>query len=242
MIRIAVCDDEEYTGRLIYDKVKKLICEQEGVYEVKLFTRAVNLLYEIEDGAYFDLLLLDIEMPDLDGMKLSETIKAYLPLVLTIFITSHEKYVYESFKVQPFRYIPKPLFDRMMPSALKDAICLIKKYDGIFFIAENKDGIEKIDIRNITYIWHREKYAYIEKKDGSRIKVRKTLKQVYSELPMDDFIWIDRGCICNIVHISKINCGDILLNDGTRLQISKDRISDVKSRLRKYGTKRAYIE
>jgi len=233
VIRIAICDDDEYTCKLIYNKIDRLMCGQNCVYEGKIFTKARNLLYEIEEGAYFDLLFLDIEMPDFDGMKLSEIVRNYLPEVLVIFISLYEKYVYESFRVQPFRYIPKAFFDKMMPTALNDAICLIKKYAGAFYIVENQNGIEKINIRNITYIWHRGKYAYIEKRDENRAKIRKTLKQIYNELPKDDFIWIDRGCICNVVHISKISNGDVLLTDGTRLQISKDRLSYVKSALRR---------
>ena len=96
MIRVAICDDDIEKGKWIYSQVHDLTNRYIGNYEIQLFTSSKSLLYEIEDGMDFELLLLDIEMPELDGMKLTEIIKTYLPDVLIMFITSHEKYVYES--------------------------------------------------------------------------------------------------------------------------------------------------
>lgn len=234
MIKIAICDDEIKKESRIDCLVEKCLSNYQGIYEKQLFSSSRGLLYEIQDGTSFDLFLLDIEMPELDGLELTEKIKNYFPDVLVIFITSYEKYVYESFKVQPFRFIPKKFLNEMLPAALNDAIELLKKFEDKYFYAENGMGMEKIPMRSITYIWHREKYAYIEKITGTNTKVRKTLKQVYSELPSGDFVWIDRGCICNMMQISGISRGDVLLTDGTRLQVSKDRLTEVKTLLRKY--------
>ncbi|MGN0335463.1 MAG: LytR/AlgR family response regulator transcription factor [Lachnospiraceae bacterium] len=234
MIRIAICDDDIDKGKWIYSKVWNLMNSYFCNCEIQIFSSSKTLLHEIGDGMCFELLLLDIEMPELDGMKLTEIIKTYLSDVLIIFITSHEKYVYESFKVQPFRFIPKIYIEKMLPLAMKDAMEYIKKSEGKFLCIENNNGLEKIPTRIITYIWHREKYAYIEKTNGEHAKVRKTLKRVYDELPQEDFVWLDRGCICNLIHIGRISRGDVVLIDGTRLQVSKDRLTEVKDTIRKY--------
>lgn len=234
MIKIAICDDDLEKGEIIESMLMTWMNEHQKGYEKQLFSNSRGLLYEIEDGTEFDVLLLDIEMPELDGIALTEKIKKILPDVLIIFITSHERYVYESFKVQPFRFIPKKYLNQMFPLALKDAVEWFEKSEGKYLYIENQEGMEKIPTRSITYIWHREKYAYVEKTGSSCAKVRKTLRQIYEELPKEDFIWIDRGCICNLLQISKIDKGDILLTDGTRHPISRDRLTDVKNTLRKY--------
>lgn len=234
MIRIAICDDDIENGKIVYGMLNDWVNSNQKYCEKQFFPSSRDLLYEIEDGAGFDVLLLDIEMPDLDGIVLTEKVKKYLPDALIIFITSHEKYVYESFKVQPFRFIPKKFQEQMLPSALKDAVEVFEKCEGKYLYVENQEGMEKITVRSITYIWHREKYAYIERTNGKRAKVRKTLKQVFEELPKEDFVWIDRGCICNLMQISKIDRGDVLLTDGTRHAISRERLTEVKSILRKY--------
>lgn len=234
MIKLAVCDDNREMCEFISKQAETYMHSQNDSFTIQSFYGGQELLYEIEDGAIYDIVLLDIEMSGLDGIKLTEFIKAYLPDILIIFITDHEKYVYESFKVQPFRFIPKNFMEQMLTGALKDAILYINKFWNKYYFAQNQAGMEKIPTRSITYIWHKEKYAYIEKINGESTKVRKTLKQVYGELPAEDFIWIDRGCICNLMHISRISEGDILLIDGTRLQVSKDRLSNVKKTLSNY--------
>lgn len=234
MIRFAICDDDVENGKEICSRLDEWMDSNHKCCEKYVFTESRGLLYEIEDGTTFDVLMLDIEMPVMDGIELTEKIKNYLPDALIIFITSHEKYVYESFKVQPFRFIPKKYLTQMLPTTLKDTIEVFEKCEGKYLYVENQEGMEKIQVRSITYIWHHEKYAYIERTNGNRAKVRKTLKQVFEELPQEDFIWIDRGCICNLMQISKIDKGEVVLTDGTRHTISRERLAEVKSTLRKY--------
>ncbi len=234
MVKIAICDDELERGKLTADLLGNWMSQNHRHYEMALFSSSSGLLCEVEDGTEYDILLLDIEMPQLDGIELTEKIKRYLPDVLIIFITSYERYVYESFKVQPFRFIPKKYLEQMFPAAIKDAMEVYEKGEGKYLYVENQDGIERIPVRSITYIWHRGKYAYIERTNGQHSKTRKTLKQIYEALPEEDFIWIDRGCICNLIQILKIDRGEIWLTDGTSHPVSRERLTEVKGILRKY--------
>jgi len=234
MINIAICDDTEKEGKIVYEWVCKYFANKEEIHKIWLFNSSKALWYEIEDGKQFDILLLDIEMPEIDGIDLTYAIKEKIPETLVIFITSYEKYVYESFKVQPYRFIPKNKISGMLPEALNDAICYIKKQAGKAYIVKNQQGIEKILIKNIIYIWHYGKYAYIEKINGENVKVRKTLKEIYQELPEEHFEWIERGCICNLSHIVKIADNCVYLTNGEIQQISRERLREIKERLRHY--------
>lgn len=234
MISIAICDDNELMSRQVETEVKRLLDEKRVMYTEEVFNDSSFLLYEIQDGAHYDLLLLDIEMPELDGISLMNKVREYLPDCLAIFITSHEKYVYESFKVQPFRFIPKTMMKEQLPSAILDAVVWIEKTVQCFYSAENQQGMEKIPIGRITHIWHEKKYAYIEQTDGKSTKVRKTLKQIYDDLPKGDFIWLDRGCICNLAHIAKVSGNSVILTTGKDLQVSRDRMTEIKGMIRSY--------
>lgn len=234
MVRIAVCDDNEREAGTAEKVVRSCCRKEEKVCESRVFCNSRALLYEVEEGEYFDILLLDIEMPELDGMALTGKIKKYLPDALIIFVTSYEQYVYKAFEVQPYRFVPKAHIEEMLPVAVADAMRLAFDRDGKFYVAENQRMLEKIPLRSITYIWHQEKYAYIEKSNGEHTKVRKTLRQVYKELPQEDFMWMDRGCIVNLSQIARITGDDLILTDGTRLSVSKDRLTELKSRVREY--------
>ena len=234
MFNIAICDDTENERDIVHSEVRKYFANKKEVYNICLFNRSKALWYEIEDGKQFDILLLDIEMPEMDGIDLTRIIKEKIPETLVIFITSYEKYVLESFKVQPYRFIPKEKISTMLPDALEDAIKYLNKQEGKAYVIQNHQGMEKVLIKNIIYIWHHGKYAYIEKTNGENVKVRKSLKEVYQDLPEEHFEWIDRGCICNLSHIVKIVDDSVQLTNGEIQQISKDRIKETKERLRRY--------
>lgn len=236
MIRIALCDDNEEKGKWIDSCVEQQMQRHGVIYEKQFFCGSKNLLYEIEDGAWFDAFLLDIDMPELNGFQLTEEIRKYLPDAMVIFITNYEKYVYESFRVQPFRFIPKARLEEMLPDVLADMLTAIEKQEGKYYHVDNQDGMESFLIKSILYIWHMGKYTYLERSDGKTSKVRKALKQVYEEMPKEDFLWIERGCICNLMQIRKISEGNVVLTDGTRLPISRDKLTEVKEQLRRYWT------
>lgn len=236
MFRIAICDDsKEFLSEIEKEVAGSLEKQGEGC-EIKCFSDSTILFNEIAEGLKVDLLFLDIEMPGVNGISLTEKVKKYLPEVLTILITSHEKYVYDSFKVQPFRFVPKKYMKEMLFPAIRDAVEVLRKCENRFIYIENRDGLQRLGTRTITYIHHKGKYAYIELSNGKCEKVRKTLKQVYEELPKPDFIWLDRGCICNMLYISRISKGDIILNDETKLRMGRERITEIKNEFRKYWT------
>lgn len=234
MIHIGVCDDDEKVGEWIR-KLAEEYCHSQGqICESRVFSSGNALLYEAEEGEHFDLLLLDIEMPGLDGMSLTKAVRRFLPEAIIIFVTSHGKYVYESFKVQPYRYVIKGMIQEMLPEALKDAVKKILDDEGKVYIAENQWALEKIPIRNIAYIWHGGKYAYIEKLDGTHTKVRKTLRQVYGELPEGDFVWADRGCVVPLAQIDRITDEEVFLKNGVKKNFGREKITELKGKLRRY--------
>lgn len=107
MMHIAVCDDDQKDCKEI-DSILKECCGEAGVlYDREIFEDSVELIDEVERGIYYDIFLLDIEMPKINGLELAAKIRDSLPLAIVIFITSHEKYVYKSFEVQARRFVPK---------------------------------------------------------------------------------------------------------------------------------------
>ena len=86
VLKIAVCDDEESSVSLSETYTRQCLEACSAAGEVTCYTRSQNLLCDItEDGFHYDLILLDIEMPETDGMELAEKIKPFLPDVKIIF-------------------------------------------------------------------------------------------------------------------------------------------------------------
>lgn len=234
MLRIAVCDDD----KTIVENHKKITeaslrqCGSMG--EIELYTASDNLLYDVaEDHVFFDLILLDIEMPGASGMEIAEKIKPYLPNVKIIFITSHMEYAIDAFELSIFRYVPKADIEKRLSAAIQDAVKLIELEAGKSYTIQTNSRLEKIPYRDIYYIERDGKNASITAAFGVS-KVRKSLQQVYEELGADEFIYIDRGCIVNMIHIMQIKSGMAVLKNGTALPISRSHLQEVKEQINNY--------
>ena len=234
MIKVAICDDEEKAVALHEQIVRKCL-QSEGVgYEITTYTQSRNLLYDItDDGFFYDLILLDIEMPGISGMEIPQRLKGFLPNVRIIFVTSHTEYAIDAFELSIFRYVPKNNLEVKLAAAVTDAAKLIELEAGQEYTIQTASRMEKIPYKDIFYIQRDGKNASIISSVGIA-KVRKSLQQVFDELNTPEFIFVDRGCIVNIIHIMKISDGMVVLKNGEQLPISRSHLQEVKQKINQF--------
>ena len=234
MLHIAICDDDSDTVQSNRKIAEDCLKKCGSASEISAYTHSENLLYDItEDGFFFDLILLDIEMPGSTGMELAGKIKPFLPNVKIIFITSHVKYAIDAFELSIFRYVPKSDIAQRLPGAICDAIRLIELEDGKFYTIQTNSRLEKIPFKEIFFIERDGKNANISTSSGTA-KVRKSLQQVYEELSAKEFIFIDRGCIVNMIHVMQVKEGMVVLKNGAALPISRSHLQEVKAQINAY--------
>lgn len=237
MLKIAICDDSENQVKMLHKQVMEFITENHELAEVVLYTQSRLLQYDIQEGSYFDLILSDIEMPNVDGMELVSHIRKFLPESIVIFITSHLKYSVDAFELSIFRYIPKDCIETRLPKALEDAFRMMHLQSERFFTIETSHRMERIPWKKMVYIQRDGKNSVFYLMDGSVTKVRKSLSQVYSELDETDFVYIDKGIIINLSHIMSIKDGIIEMEDGNIVTCSNARLKQLKKELQKYWSK-----
>ena len=235
MIQVGICDDEPVMLHTLESFTHNCFSQNQVFATIQTFSSSLNLIYEIQDGTHFDLLLLDIEMPEMNGMQLAAQVKQLLPQVLVIFITSHIEYALDAYELSIFRYIPKTNMDTRLTHALLDAAQFIQVQMSKSYIIQNQNRLERIPYKNLLYISHEGKNALLITNlnllQASSFKVRKTLQQIYEELDTNEFIFIDRGCIVNLSHILSIKNNECILKDGTHLAVSQSRMQDLKEHM-----------
>ena len=234
MVKIAICDDEEMSVAL-HEKIVRECLQSAGIgYEITTYTQSRNLLYDITDYAFFyGLILLDIEMPGINGMELPQKIEEFLPNVRIIFVTSHTEYAIDAFELSIFRYVPKNNLEVKLPAAVLDAARLIELEAGQEYTIQTVNRTEKIPFKDIFYVQRDGKNASIVSSAGTA-KVRKRLQQVFDKLNTPEFIFIDRGCIVNIIQIMKISGGMAVLKNGEQLPISRSHLQEVKQKINQF--------
>ncbi|MDD6086062.1 MAG: LytTR family DNA-binding domain-containing protein, partial [Oscillospiraceae bacterium] len=226
---------------LILSKVEELV----GVFfrthciEMKMqsYQLSENLTYDLQDGLYYDLFLLDIEMPGIDGRELAKSIHNNMPAAKVIFITSHLEYAVEAYEFSIFRYIPKTAIEEKLSAALNDFYKLYRLERNEFYTIQVKNYVEQLSYRDILYILKEGKYAVFHLANGRTNSVRKTLAQIFKEINKDYFYFADRGCIVNLANVLGMNENGILFSDNQRLSISKASISDFKTILLRFWGK-----
>lgn len=234
MLHIAICDDDRTAVESHKNMTEHCLKDCGSIGKIETYTTSDNLLCDIvEDRLFFDLILLDIEMPGSSGMEIAKKIKPCLPDVKIIFITSHIEYAIDAFELSIFRYVPKNELDRRLPAAIRDALKLIELEAGKTYTIRTNSRLEKIPYREIYYIERDGKNASITAVGGIS-KVRKSLQQVYADLGAEEFIFTDRGCIVNMIHILQIRDGMAVLKNGEALPISRSHLQEVKEQINHY--------
>lgn len=234
MIKIAICDDEEKAVSL-HEKMVKGCLQKQGIgCEITTYIQSRNLLYDItDDGFFYDLILLDIEMPGVSGMEIPKRIGEYLPNVRIIFVTSHTEYAIDAFELSIFRYVPKSNLEEKLAAAVTDAARLIELEAGQEYTIRTANRMEKIPYKDILYIQRDGKNASIVS-NGGVSKVRKSLQQVFQELDTPEFLFIDRGCIVNLIQIMKISDSMAVLKNGECLPVSRSHLPEVKRQINQF--------
>ena len=118
-------------------------------------------------------------------------------------------------------------------AAVCDAVKLLRLEEGKIYTIQTKSRLEKIPCKEIYYIERDGKNASITAAGGVS-KVRKSLQQVYGELDAEEFIYIDRGCIVNMIHIMQVKEGMAVLKNGVSLPISRTHLQEVKAQINNY--------
>jgi len=233
MTKIAICDDEQSLLSANRAVVENFLQEKKELATIEEYGNGEFLLADIQEGSYFDLILLDIEMPEKDGMELAPQIKQYLPNVLIMFVTSHLKYAIDSFALSIFRYIPKQELKPRLYQALEDAFNYIRLEENGVYTIQTQTRMEKVLLKNILYIQKSGKNSVLVTFEGES-KIRKSLSQVYEEINRREFFYIDRGCIVNIIHIMQVKNGEVILKNGESLPISRSHIQSTKELINSY--------
>ena len=230
-MKIAICDDE----LIFLHKLEKMIKNISVKFDISIYDKPENLLCTLNKCQLFDIYVLDIEMPEINGMELAKTIRQQSKKTIIIFLTSYEHYVYEAFEINIFRYIRKTHIDEELYPALNAAYSEINnRNDTNYYICSQKNISEKIFINNIDYICKIEKNINIYLIDGTKKEERKNISDIYNELRSDKFIYSDRGTLVNIENIDKIEKNKITLITGQVIYISRYRIKTFTEEVLKY--------
>jgi DNA-binding LytR/AlgR family response regulator len=205
MIRCLVVDDEELARALLQNYVARLP-HLELIGSCKNPLEAMAFLQQHP----VDLLLLDIQMPELSGTEFLRTLPQR-PLV--IFTTAYPDYALEGYELDVVDYLLKPFgFERFMQAVGK----VSERLKGKNTIETDKEFIlvkseHRLHYEEIVYIEGMREYVAFHTHAGARILSLRSLKQLEAELPTDKFIRLHKSYIAAIQHITALEGNQVLV-------------------------------
>ncbi len=207
VLNCLIVDDEPPAIRLLEKYISKI-----SFLEVQqTFTSPLQALQHIEKDN-FDIIFLDIQMPELTGLQLSKIINKKVEIIFT---TAYPQFALESYDVAAIDYLLKPIdFERFYKAVLKvynrfsnETITNTTnntQNDFFFLKTDGKNKFVKVFLNEIVYIESLKNYVSIQLKD-EQIITYSTLKKIKENLPEDQFIQIHKSHIVAIQHIEKID-------------------------------------
>ena len=151
-MRVAICDDDNFCRAQVLDIATDYAEERKDKDVVfELFSEPEALLRATRENGNFDIYILDIVMPGMNGIELGQALRDDGVDSKIIYLTSSEEYAIDSFKIRAFHYLLKPIEREVFYAALDEAISSIsiKKDRGL--IVKTKENSARITFDSIIY-------------------------------------------------------------------------------------------
>lgn len=225
MLKISICDDEKFFADLIYSYLTKILDSKSIDAELTKYTNSQMLVRDYEKKQ-FDVLFLDIDMPDSSGFDISKYVREKSLQTFIIFVSSKTELVYNSFEYNPFYFIRKSNQDALYNELAHviDKLMLYYLQERKVWINDTVHGSTAICLKDIIYIKSEKHYLnyYADGMAAAYIE-RGSLSEKEAELNCPQFIRTHQRYIVNMRHIEKFyeNPGTVILDNNQKIPVSK---------------------
>lgn len=227
VLNIAICDDEYIHRKVIVDYLGMVFSSES--YEVVEFNSGEELLKNYPEK--LDILLLDIQMTGIDGIKTAKKIRLFDTNVMIIFTTAILGFMQEGYEVRAFRYLLKPInyndFSKHLIQCKNEVLNNKSKYITIKEIDEGKTVI--ITINSILYIETECRVTLIHT-DAKVYRIKESIKKFENELKEYSFYRCHRAYLINISKVSSIAKNSIFIKND-EIMVSRYKIKDLKMKI-----------
>ena len=219
MLSIAVCDDEVMECCSIAGKVKEILQEMKVPCLIRQFYSGRELLRAAES---FDIIFLDIIMPEVDGMKAARLFRERAFGRLLIFISASREYVFEAYDVEAFQYLLKPIDDKKLRGVLQKAVCRIADRSQEFMIVSRERRQKKVFLDHIRYFEIRGRVVTVHGTEGV-FAYYEQIGVLEENLQGKGFFRCHKSFLVNLRYVSAYNRQEAILDNGERLMIARRR-------------------
>jgi len=230
-LKIAICDDDTAQRNYINHIVSQWGQKNRHLLEIKEYPDAKSFLFAYETEKDFDILLLDVEMPEISGIQLAKDVRRENSTVQIVFITGFYEYFSDGFDVSALHYLIKPVDAEKLSPVLDKAVHNLTHRQRSILLATSEGDI-KISLADIVYVESENVYVVVHTPQAT-YRTRISLGKFAEQLD-ETFFKIHRSYIVALKYIKKITRTEVTMSNGDNLPISRGLYDAVHSALVKY--------
>ena len=227
-MRVAVCDDDERQLDITKTALEQAYKSLDLLIDV--YQDGNELLNRIEH-IFYDLVILDIEMPGMNGIETGKRLRAVADKTAIVFLTSHIEYALEGYEVNALRYLMKPVSVEKLSEIIRYLIERQKKERKL--LLKQGDETTTVSILDILYMEAQNQNIRVVTSNGEYVNSY-NLSDYEKEMTEYGFFRIHRGYLVNLGHVSRILGREVVMSDGTHLPVSRNKERIFKESLYRY--------
>jgi len=229
VLRIAICDDEQSAITTIRGYLDKLQAGHYPEIVYDCYTSGESLLAQYDSigmEEYYDMILMDIEMGEINGLSTVEQLKEINNNPLVIYITKHTEFVYDAYETAPYRYLLKPIDFEEFEKVFKKAVVKIEGKGNTFTFKNYYDEV-RLYLEEIYYFESQLYKVKVSTKKGDYI-FSGALKDVCKELQGKGFALAHNSYLINLAHVFMLQNDTVVLQNGSNIPVAQRKNNELK--------------
>lgn len=221
-MRIAVVEDDPSALRQLSEHIARFAAESGTDIQTAAFSNGMELVSSYRPE--WDVILLDVEMPVMDGMSAARKLREVDGDVFILFITAFAQYAVDSYSVSALDYVLKPVNYYVLSLKLNRIQRLLEQRTDRSIVIRNSDGMQRLPLRDIYYIEVINHTLTYHTTQGIRSATgATTIKSLEENLGESGFARCSQGHLVNLRCADAVEKDALLLTNGERIPISRNR-------------------
>lgn len=223
-LRIAICDDEMDACMHIKELLKSYEIAYDFEFEISVFSNGEELLRTYQSPGEYDVIFLDVEMPNISGLSVAKKIRGLPDYgVKLIFTSNYPEYMQDSFNVSAFQYLQKPVTQEQLHMQFSRLLQEIKQKVTASIVIKQEEMEEILPISRLLYAEavknKKSQICYVY--EGKSIIGKGNIGELEETLKEHRFLSPYRGVIVNVQKIHYIRKKEIEMVNGDKIPLSR---------------------
>jgi DNA-binding LytR/AlgR family response regulator len=208
MTNIAILDDEAKDSHLLERYLKLFFSTRDDAYEIHIFSDPFLFLGTLSEN--YDVIFLDIDMPDLNGLAVAKRVREISQEVALVFVTNLAQYALNSYEYAALDYLVKPVDYPLFDIKMRKVMDYLSKLQDVMIPIQTDEKLLILPLQSILY-FQVQGHSIFYRTDKGNFLVRNSLKNVLSSLPPHRFGQCNRNTCVNLSRLTSFQDDRLML-------------------------------